>query len=266
MSTNLHEDGEGGAAPGGAATTGSVGNTPGTDTGWGVNPPKKKIVRRKHSVKEFMEMDQQSVIVDEAHVDDKIAYHKQQVASKLAEYKDHIKKGKETGLVGHYQKSANYAYDVAQQHKLKLAHYQKQRRLGNYTVESEQPDEIIDESTDDVRQHAVNAGAKFRSNVFVFGKAESAHSFAARAAESKGGAFVMHHPDHNYHVVVSGADSHRMEKNGYVHSPVIASEAIKGWKNAHSDIMKSRSDASAASNSVVLHQLRADGRPQIIPR
>lgn len=63
----------------------------------------------------------------------------------------------------------------------------------------------------------MKAGAKFKSGVAVFSKPESAHSFARQAAGSKGGAFVMKHPDHSHHVVVNGADAQRMEKNGYQH-------------------------------------------------
>lgn len=75
-------------------------------------------------------------------------------------------------------------------------------------------------SPDAVKQHAVAAGAKHGSGVSVFSKPEAAHSFASRAAGSKGGAFVMSHPDHGHHVVVNGADSQRMEKNGYKHAPL----------------------------------------------
>ena len=71
---------------------------------------------------------------------------------------------------------------------------------------------------DEVKDHAMAAGAKFRSGVAVFGSAENAHSYADRSAGSKGGAFVMKHPDHKHHVVVNGADSQRMEKNGYQHA------------------------------------------------
>lgn len=70
---------------------------------------------------------------------------------------------------------------------------------------------------DEVKQHAVAAGAKFRSNVSVFSKPELAHSFANQTQGSKGSAFVMKHPDHQHHVVVGGADAQRMEKNGYQH-------------------------------------------------
>lgn len=69
----------------------------------------------------------------------------------------------------------------------------------------------------EAQEHAFKAGAKFKSNVAVFNTAENAHSRASRSAGSKGGAFVMKHPDHNFHVVVNGADSQRMEKNGYQH-------------------------------------------------
>jgi hypothetical protein len=37
------------------------------------------------------------------------------------------------------------------------------------------------------------------------------------------------------------------------------SEEIKGWKHAHSDIMKARSVAADASNNVAIHRLKADG-------
>lgn len=37
-------------------------------------------------------------------------------------------------------------------------------------------------------------------------------------------------------------------------------EAIKGWKNAHSDIMRNRAEQSASGNSVVLHSLKKDGK------
>jgi len=65
--------------------------------------------------------------------------------------------------------------------------------------------------------HAVSAGAKSRSGVAAFSTSGAAHRFANRAASSKGGAFVMSHPDHGYHVVVNGADSQRMGRNGYKH-------------------------------------------------
>jgi hypothetical protein len=68
---------------------------------------------------------------------------------------------------------------------------------------------------DAVKEHALQSGAKWKSNVAVFSRPESAHSFAETAAASKGGAFVMKHPNHAHHVVVGGADSQRMSKNGY---------------------------------------------------
>ena len=68
---------------------------------------------------------------------------------------------------------------------------------------------------DAVKHHAVASGAKFRTNVSVFSKPELAHSFADKIKGAKGGAFVMSHPGHDHHVVVSGADAMRMEKNGY---------------------------------------------------
>jgi hypothetical protein len=68
--------------------------------------------------------------------------------------------------------------------------------------------------------HAVAAGAKYKSGVAAFSNAAAAHSFAAKAAGAKGGAFVMSHPEHGHHVVVNGADSQRMEKNGYKHAPL----------------------------------------------
>lgn len=70
---------------------------------------------------------------------------------------------------------------------------------------------------DAVKQHAVAAGAKHSSGVAVFSDPKNAHSFAAKAVGSKGGSFVMAHPDHSHHVVVGGADAMRMEKNGYRH-------------------------------------------------
>lgn len=69
----------------------------------------------------------------------------------------------------------------------------------------------------EAQEHAVKSGAKFKSGVAVFGSADNAHSHAERGARSKGGAFVMKHPDHDFHVVVNGADSQRMERNGYQH-------------------------------------------------
>ena len=69
----------------------------------------------------------------------------------------------------------------------------------------------------EAQEHAFKAGAKFKSSVSVFNSADRAHSYADRSAGSKGGAFVMKHPDHNFHMVVSGADSQRMGKNGYQH-------------------------------------------------
>ena len=71
---------------------------------------------------------------------------------------------------------------------------------------------------DAVKQHAVAAGAKHGSSVSVFSDPKNAHSFAAKAVGSKGGSFVMSHPDHGHHVVVGGADAMRMEKNGYKHA------------------------------------------------
>lgn len=68
---------------------------------------------------------------------------------------------------------------------------------------------------DAVKEHALQSGAKWKSNVAVFSRPESAHSFAEKAATSKGSAFVMKHPNHAHHVVVGGADSQRMSKNGY---------------------------------------------------
>ncbi len=68
---------------------------------------------------------------------------------------------------------------------------------------------------DAVKEHALQSGAKWKSNVAVFSRPESAHSFAETAATSKGSAFVMKHPNHAHHVVVGGADSQRMSKNGY---------------------------------------------------
>lgn len=70
---------------------------------------------------------------------------------------------------------------------------------------------------DAVKQHAVAAGAKHGSGVAVFSDPKNAHSFAAKAVGSKGGSFVMAHPDHSHHVVVGGADAMRMERNGYRH-------------------------------------------------
>lgn len=67
----------------------------------------------------------------------------------------------------------------------------------------------------EAQEHAFKAGAKFKSSVAVFNSADRAHSYADRSAGSKGGAFVMKHPDHNFHMVVNGADSQRMAKNGY---------------------------------------------------
>ena len=67
----------------------------------------------------------------------------------------------------------------------------------------------------EAQEHAFKAGAKFKSSVAVFNSADRAHSYSDRSAGSKGGAFVMKHPDHNFHVVVNGADSQRMAKNGY---------------------------------------------------
>lgn len=67
----------------------------------------------------------------------------------------------------------------------------------------------------EAQEHAVKSGAKFKSSVAVFNSADRAHSYADRSAGSKGGAFVMKHPDHNFHMVVNGADSQRMAKNGY---------------------------------------------------
>lgn len=67
----------------------------------------------------------------------------------------------------------------------------------------------------DAQEHAVKSGAKYRSSVSVFSTADAAHSAADRARGSKGGAFVMVHPAHKFHVVVKGADSQRMERNGY---------------------------------------------------
>ena len=37
-------------------------------------------------------------------------------------------------------------------------------------------------------------------------------------------------------------------------------EAIKGWKNAHSDIMRNRSAQASADNTVHLHLLKKDGK------
>lgn len=37
-------------------------------------------------------------------------------------------------------------------------------------------------------------------------------------------------------------------------------EEIKGWKNAHSDLMKFRAAAGSADHSVALHRLRSDGK------
>lgn len=71
----------------------------------------------------------------ESTVEDKISYHKNMAAEKMKEYNQLIKKGSETGLKGHYQKSANAAYDVAQQHKVKLKYFQQQKRLGNYRID-----------------------------------------------------------------------------------------------------------------------------------
>lgn len=68
---------------------------------------------------------------------------------------------------------------------------------------------------EEAQDHAVKSGAKFKSSVAVFNSADRAHSYADRSAGSKGGAFVMKHPDHNFHMVVNGADSQRMAKNGY---------------------------------------------------
>lgn len=73
------------------------------------------------------------------------------------------------------------------------------------------------QTAEDVKAHAVAAGAKYRANVAVFSDAKNAHSRADAAKDQKGGAFVMKHPDHGHHVVVGGADAQRMEKNGYTH-------------------------------------------------
>lgn len=73
-------------------------------------------------------------------------------------------------------------------------------------------------TADSAKDHAVQAGAKFRSGVGVFASAEAAHAHAAKLAGGKGGAFVMNHPDHGYHVVVNGANAQRMEKSGYRHA------------------------------------------------
>lgn len=70
-------------------------------------------------------------------------------------------------------------------------------------------------SADAVQNHAVESGAKHKSSVQVFSQKANAMSFANRAMNSKGSAFVMKHPDHAHHVVVGGADAQRMQKNGY---------------------------------------------------
>jgi hypothetical protein len=49
---------------------------------------------------------------------------------------------------------------------------------------------------------------------------------------------------------------HHLKSESEIH------EAIKGWKHAHGDIMKSRAAASSAENSVKLHRLKADGKTE----
>lgn len=77
--------------------------------------------------------------------------------------------------------------------------------------------EILTESflASQVKQHAVDNGAMNKSNVAVFNTKNSADSYAEKSQHSKGGAFIMKHFDHPFYVVVSGADSQRMAKNGY---------------------------------------------------
>lgn len=58
------------------------------------------------------------------------------------------------------------------------------------------------------------------------------------------------------------SDFESLRPNPYKKKNESISEAIKGWKHAHTDIMKSRAAASAASNSVKLHRLKADGKTE----
>lgn len=49
----------------------------------------------------------------------------------------------------------------------------------------------------------------------VFKNKANADAFAKKSKNAKGSSFVMTHADHDHHVVVTGADSQRMKKNGY---------------------------------------------------
>lgn len=171
MTIKIHEDGEGGAAPSGVSTTSAVGNVPGTETGYGITPPKnKKLVRRKVSMKEFMEMQ----VVDESVPD------------------------KEHPIVKEY--------DALKKHDIKTL---------RGMISGQQ--RIIDTSEFTSKDHAISHYLRIKH-----GNKKVAAAFGLSECE--------------------------------------IDEAIKGWKNAHSDIMQARSAASAAGNSVALHQLRADGK------
>lgn len=65
------------------------------------------------------------------------------------------------------------------------------------------------------KSHAVAAGAKSATQVQAYSTAAAAHEAASAQAGQKGGAFVLNHPDHDYHLVTMGANAQRMEKNGY---------------------------------------------------
>lgn len=77
------------------------------------------------------------------------------------------------------------------------------------------------EKTQEVRDHAKKAGARNASSVQVFQKKDTAISFAKNAMNKPGGVHVMAHPQHDYHVVVNGADASDMAKNGYKHISVL---------------------------------------------
>ena len=71
------------------------------------------------------------------------------------------------------------------------------------------------ELADSTKEHALKSGARFKSSVMVFKNKANADAFAKKSKNAKGSSFVMTHADHDHHVVVTGADSQRMKKNGY---------------------------------------------------
>lgn len=84
----------------------------------------------KEVLKEETELDEANVLLPgspkNVSIEDAITHHKQKHKDGMKQYKDLVKQGQ--------QRSANYAYDVAEAHKKKAAYLTKQKNLGNYSA------------------------------------------------------------------------------------------------------------------------------------